>query len=144
MAVELHLRVRNDTGELARVAAALETFGAEHGLGAKDVFDVTLALDEILTNVIWYAFESGAEREIDVRLGLADGELRIEVEDGGRAFDPLSVPAVDLALERPAEEREVGGLGMHLVRHAMHALEYRREMDRNILTMRRRVSRREG
>jgi len=144
VAGELTLRVRNDTAELARVAAALEAFAAEHGLGDKDVFDVTLALDEVLTNVIWYAFDGGAEQWIDVRVTLGDLDLEVEVRDGGRAFDPLSVPAVDLALERPAEEREIGGLGMHLVRHAMHALEYRREDDRNVLTMRRRVSREEA
>lgn len=144
VAADLRLRVRNETRELSRVAAEIEGFGGAHGLTDKDVFDVCLALDEVLTNVIWYAFDADTEREIDVHLALVDGELRIEVADDGRPFDPLSVPGVELDLELPAEERKIGGLGMHLVRHAMHSLEYHRHLDKNVLTMRRRVSRRES
>ena len=138
--VVLHLR--NDTAELERLAAELARFGSAHGLSERDLFQVTLALDEVVTNVISYAFDDAAEHEIAVRLRFAAGGIAIEVEDDGRPFDPLAVPPVDAQLERPIEEREVGGLGLHLVRRTMDGLEYRREMGKNVLTMRKRVSRR--
>ena len=56
-----------------------------------------------------------------------------EVEDDGRAFNPLDLarPGIEAGLDRPG----VGGLGVHLVRSMMDTVEYRRERDRNIFTM---------
>jgi len=142
MSPALTLDVRNDTAELGRVAVELARFGAAHGLDEQDVFETTLALDEVLTNVIWYAFGDGEAHEIAVRVELVEDELAIEVEDDGVAFDPLGVKPLDRELGSPVQERPVGGLGMHFVRRTMHALAYRREMGKNILMMRRRVAQR--
>ena len=143
MAAELVLHLRNDVGELERVATTLAAFGARHALAERDVFEVTLALDEVLTNVIWYAFDDEAVHDIVVRLWLDDGLLHVEVEDDGRSFDPLTVPSAAEELAQPVEERRVGGLGLHLVRRTMHALAYQRDMGRNRLTMSKHVAPRE-
>lgn len=143
MKEEAVLHLRNDVRELGRAAAELARFGEAHRLGEQAVFEITLALDEVLTNVIWYAYADGGEHEIVVRLGIDGDDVVVEVEDGGRPFDPLDVARVEDELERPVHERRVGGLGIHLVRRAMSGLAYRREMGKNILTMRRRVSEKE-
>jgi anti-sigma regulatory factor (Ser/Thr protein kinase) len=139
MGDERILLVRNDVSELGRVAAEVALFAAEHGVAEKDLFDVTLALDEVLTNVVWYAFDDDLEHQIAVRLAFAAGELTLEVEDDGRAFDPLEVSLAEEELGLDVEERRIGGLGMYLVRHAMDALVYRREMGKNRLTMTKRL-----
>jgi anti-sigma regulatory factor (Ser/Thr protein kinase) len=63
----------------------------------------------------------------------APTELRIEVEDDGRPFDPLAHSAPDLS--QPLDKRPVGGMGIHMIRKSMDRVEYRRADGKNILTM---------
>jgi len=63
----------------------------------------------------------------------ADGEVRVEVIDGGKQFNPLTLPPVDVAA--PLETRPIGGLGIHMMRQLMDTVEYRRERDTNILLL---------
>ena len=123
----------NRLTELERVAHEVEAFGDAHQIAAKVIFNVSLALDEVLTNVISYGYPEGGEHVITVRLALQAAELVIEVEDDGCPFNPLEIAPPDL--EEVPEERPIGGLGLHLVRKVMDRLEYRREQDRNILVM---------
>ncbi len=123
----------NQLTELEHVAREVEAFGEAHGIAAELIFKVTVALDEILTNVISYAYPQGGEHVITVRLAVQAAELVIEVEDDGRPFNPLTVAPPDL--EQLPEQRPIGGLGVHLVRKMMDRLEYRREQNKNFLVM---------
>ncbi len=123
----------NQLTELERVAHEVEAFGEAHGITAKVIFNVNVALDEILTNVISYAYPEGGAHVITVRLAVQAAELVIEVEDDGRPFNPLTVASPDL--EEPPAERPIGGLGLHFVRRMMDRLEYRREQGKNLLVM---------
>ncbi len=131
----LEIRVRNDLAEIAGVAETVERFLGEAGADDAVVFRVNLCLDELLTNVISYGFQDDDEHHIDLRLAVADGILRIELEDDARAFNPLDVPPPDL--DSGLEVREIGGLGIHFVRETMDRVAYRRAGDRNLLTMQR-------
>jgi anti-sigma regulatory factor (Ser/Thr protein kinase) len=131
------LELRSDPRELDRLARAVEEFGARYELTEQQVFHLQLALEEVVTNIIVHGDDIG-EHPILVSLGVETGEVCVEVQDQGRAFDPLSVPAADLS--RPLSDRAPGGLGIHLVRAVMDSLYYRREGDRNILVMKKRVA----
>jgi anti-sigma regulatory factor (Ser/Thr protein kinase) len=91
------------------------------------------ALDDVLNNVVSYAFEGEEDHEIRVSLEFEGGSLTVIVADDGIPFDPLaqSEPQTD----QPLEERMIGGLGIHLVRNLTDELRYRRESDSNVLTM---------
>lgn len=58
----------------------------------------------------------------------------MEFEDRGREFNPLEIAEPDL--ETPIEDRQLGGLGIHLVKNMVDLAEYRRDGDRNILLLR--------
>ena len=132
------LRLRNDLTELNRLTDFVEVFAEEIGLATTMLFELNLVLDELFTNIVSYGYADGAEHEITVRLSLVAGDQRpevvVEVEDDGQPFDPTAaaIPAFELTLE----ERSVGGLGIHLVRRLMDVIVYRREHDRNVLSMR--------
>ncbi len=98
-----------------------------------------LALEAHLTNLINYGFEDAQVHQIFIRLEMVNGGFQVEVEDDGKAFNPLEFPAPDLTL--PLSERPVGGLGIHLIRSFMDELNYRREGGRNLFQMRKRVGR---
>ena len=97
-----------------------------------------MALDEALNNIIAYGYEDGAADEIVVTLGYAPPEILLEIEDGGRAFDPLQMPPPDLTA--PLQDRKVGGLGIHLIRNLMDDVSYTRTVDKNCLRMVKTVS----
>jgi len=129
----------NQRTEIERVVEFAERFGEEHQLPAELVMTIHLVLDEVVANIINHAYDDAAEHQIRVTLALEDSELGIRVEDDGRAFDPLAAPPPDLDL--PLEERPVGGLGIHIVRSVMDAVEYQRDGGRNVLIMRKTIGR---
>jgi serine/threonine-protein kinase RsbW len=138
MAEPTTVTLKNRLSEIARVAHVVETFGSRHALPARLVFEVNLALDEILTNVISYGYDDDAEHDIVVRLTMQPGELAVQVEDDGRPFNPLDVAAP--SLDVPLQERPIGGLGVHLVRKVIDGVEYRRQDGKNIMVMTKRAS----
>ena len=129
----MEIVLTNRPEEKPRLLRALEAFAAEHRLPAKVLQAADLALEEHLTNVSKYAYADTALHEIRVRLSSDERALVVEVEDDGRAFNPLEAPPVDTSI--PLEERSIGGLGIHLMRRFMDTLDYRRESGRNILRM---------
>jgi serine phosphatase RsbU (regulator of sigma subunit)/anti-sigma regulatory factor (Ser/Thr protein kinase) len=133
----LSVSLTNNRSEIERVGELVEAFGARHDLPPPVVFAVNLALEETLMNVISYGYGDNAEHQIQVRLALDQGEVRAEVEDDGAPFNPLEAPVPDVS--RPIETRPVGGLGIHLTRQVMDGLEYRRQGNKNLLIMRKRV-----
>ena len=117
---------------------ALQEFALDHRLPEKVLQAADLSLEEHLTNVMNYGFDDAQVHEILVRLEIVDGGFQIEVEDDGKAFNPLDYPGPDLNL--PPSERPIGGLGIHLIRSFMDELGYRREGGRNVFQMRKKVT----
>lgn len=130
--------VRNRLGELERMTAAIETFAKNAGMASKAIFELTLAVNEIVTNIISYAYDDRREHQIVIRLALQPGEVTVEVEDDGQPFDPLRVP--EPAVDAPLAERPVGGLGLLLVRKVTDALAYHRCENKNVLALRKRIA----
>ncbi|MDD4626935.1 MAG: ATP-binding protein [Syntrophomonas sp.] len=131
----MEYRLKNELEEIRLLAEAIELWGKENGIPGKALFQLNLALDELLTNTITYAYPEGGEHEILLRL-VPEGEkeLQIEIRDDGLAFNPLEVKAPDI--KQDIDERPIGGLGIHLVRQMIDEIEYRRENGQNILLMR--------
>lgn len=100
------------------------------GLGPQDLYRVDLAAEEILTNIIKYAYPDGGGR-VEVACGMQGPSFVMEFSDQGTPFDPLS--AGDPLLSEDIEERPVGGLGIHLVRQVMDQVAYQRQDQTNLL-----------
>jgi serine/threonine-protein kinase RsbW len=136
--VSVSVTLANDQSEVEKLGRLVEAFGEVHSLSPQSIFSVNLALDEVVTNIIRYAYnDNGLLHPIVVRLTFEDGVLAAQVEDDGRAFNPLEAPAPDI--DASIEERPVGGLGIHLVRSMMDSVEYRRDDGRNVFIMKKRL-----
>jgi anti-sigma regulatory factor (Ser/Thr protein kinase) len=107
------------------------------GAGVKKVYDIELALEEALVNIINYAYPEAAGN-IELTCRYEEEWLLVEIVDTGTPFDVLSLPAPDTTLG--IEERGVGGLGIHFIRKLMDEVAYRREGNRNILEMKVRLA----
>ena len=135
MAHELALTVSTDPGDLARLTTAVESFAERAQLAPDVAYALQLTLEEVVTNVMKYAYPAdGAHTHpIYVHIGLSGDRLRLEVADEGRSFDPLS--HVRGPQSERLEDQQIGGLGIELVKQLMDEVTYRREGDRNVLSM---------
>lgn len=97
------------------------------------VFQLNLALEEAVVNVMNYAY--GEEKGQPVILDMeAEGDtLTFILSDNGAPFDPTAAEDPDITLS--AEERGIGGLGIFLVKQLMEEVHYERENEQNKLTM---------
>jgi anti-sigma regulatory factor (Ser/Thr protein kinase) len=135
----LELVIENRLEEIARVHEQLDELAAREGLPARPAADIHIALEEYLTNSINYGYPGNHPGRIAVRFHLYPSELRVEIEDDARPFNPLLAPAVDI--HQPIDERPVGGLGLHLIRKLTDQLRYERQGDCNKVVL---VKRLEG
>jgi serine/threonine-protein kinase RsbW len=140
MTPSLTLILKNHTAEVARLVEAIESFGTHAGVSSDLTYRLTLALDEIVSNVIRHGFDDDKEHSFEVRIALNDGVVTAVIEDDGHPYDPRESPAPDLSL--PIEDRGPGGLGMFLVRQTMDSIDYERKQGKNVLTVT--ASRRDG
>jgi serine/threonine-protein kinase RsbW len=131
------IRLPVEVKEIERLNGLVRRFGELHEIPSRALYAMNLALDEVVTNTILYGFEDPAGKELAVRLVASPGEVFGELIDEGREFNPMTVPSPDL--NAPLQERELGGLGLHLVRSLMDRLEYRRDGSKNVLTLVKRI-----
>jgi anti-sigma regulatory factor (Ser/Thr protein kinase) len=131
------IRLEAQLPEVERLNRLARQFGELHEIPGRALYSLNLALDELVTNVILYGYEDPTDQQIVVRIEAEPGRLSGVIEDEGREFDPVSAPPPDLT--SPLASRELGGLGIHLVRSLMEEVSYRREGAKNFLTIRKRI-----
>lgn len=123
----------NKIEEIGRLVSFLEELSQKLDLSVETAFNIHLALEEAITNVIMYAYPKDEEHVIELAVHNTDNELIFEIIDEGVEFDPTLHPDADTTLA--LDERPIGGLGIFLIRRIMQKVEYRREDGRNILTL---------
>ncbi|WP_243359531.1 ATP-binding protein [Fundidesulfovibrio terrae] len=131
MSEQLSLRIGNSLPELDRLHSEVECFLARCGVGGRTAYHIQLALDELVTNVICYAFDVQGGHSVEVLLERGPDTVDMTIRDAGKPFNPLLAPAPDL--DASPEARRVGGLGIHFVRTTMDRLSYERKDGMNIL-----------
>lgn len=107
-----------------------------HGCDMKVQTQISIAIEEIFVNITNYAYkpEIGG---VTIRVAVGD-EIIIEFEDKGIPYNPLE--AMDPDIHKSAEEREIGGLGIFMVKKIMDSIEYRNVDNKNILTIRKGIA----
>ena len=129
----LELVMVNELAEIGRVLESLDEFAKSNGLDDAIRRPVLLAVDDLLNNVLSYAFEDAATHEISLAVELSGHRLSVTMSDDGTPFNPFGaeVPEISTGLTDP----DVGGLGLHLVRTLMDDYRYERRAGRNIVTI---------
>lgn len=125
----LLLQINGDPDSIAVVARRIEALAADRGWPQRLVFDLNLAIDELVTNAFAHGLAGRPDAQITIRLQQRDDRIELEILDNGIEFNPLAADAPDL--DEGVEQRPVGGLGIHLVRQMMDQLCYQRVGDRN-------------
>jgi anti-sigma regulatory factor (Ser/Thr protein kinase) len=129
----LELTLHNQASEITLAHQALDQFVANHSLRLAGLARLHVAIEEHLTNIISYGYRPGQTGTIQIRLALTDTNLRVEIEDDARPFNPLQAAEIDTSV--PLKNKPVGGLGVFLIRKSVDKLEYRRVGERNVLVL---------
>ena len=140
---DLRISLKNRLNQVEVALTELDAFAADNKLDNQTAHAARLALDELLNNTISYGYDEGAEggegqQEITINMAISNGNLEIVLKDGAKPFNPFEQAPPNLDL--PLEEREVGGLGIHLVRKFIDHYDYQYQDGMNIVTLRRALS----
>jgi anti-sigma regulatory factor (Ser/Thr protein kinase) len=128
-------RLRGVLADLDTVHAAISDFSRQHALPEDLTTPLRLALDELITNVVEHGFDRQAleERYLVLRLDATSEVVQATIEDNGIPFDPTVAAAAEPGGE--LDDRPIGGLGLHIVRRSIDRMQYRRDGERNVLTI---------
>lgn len=120
--------------QLDAVQAFIEEELEENGCPMKAVMQISIAVEEIYVNIAHYAYHPEIG-EATVRCCVGGDPLQVTVQflDSGKPFDPLAKPDADVSLS--AEERDIGGLGILMVKKSMDDVTYEYKDGCNILTL---------
>ena len=131
--MEKQLILQNDISEIPRLATFLDEIADELSLPMDLVFNLNLVLEEAVSNVIMYAYPKDVTNDILLTARADGSSLIFTLTDSGEEFDPTQVPDADVTLS--AEERQIGGLGIFLIRNIMNKVEYQRIEGKSVFTL---------
>ena len=130
----LHLALRSELPEIGRARWALLQFLARENLPARTIYRLEVVLEEVLGNIIRYAFTEPSRSAIALTVMLVAGDVGLTSEDSGTPFDPRDVPEPS----RPTDigDAKVGRWGISLVRKLADGFHHQRRDERNLLEVR--------
>jgi sigma-B regulation protein RsbU (phosphoserine phosphatase) len=126
------MQIRNEPGEIGRIAAVVEDIAASWALDPKTAMEINLILEELVSNIIFYAYEDDQSHLVMIDLRKEKNQVRLTVTDDGKPFN-LKEIRDEVTPDLSIEERKIGGLGIHLVRSLADRVDYHREGERNIV-----------
>ena len=125
--------LQNDIQQVPLLAQFVDEACETAGLNMATSMKLNLAIEEAVVNVMNYAYPQGTIGDINIEVQVDNNQLEFIISDSGTPFDPTTKAEVDTTLS--AEERPIGGLGIHLVRNIMDSINYERVNGKNILAL---------
>lgn len=130
----LTLHFANSAEEAPRIARRIEYYLHDKKISDSIINKILLCVDELITNIIAHAYTDKQEHAVLLDCKVIDNTIELELRDDGVPFDPTTQTRPDVKLS--LENRDIGGLGIHLVMTLMDKVEYQREGDFNVLKAR--------
>ena len=131
------LTFKNEEQELNRVAEFMEGVCDELQLDMHVAMKIQVAMEEMVTNVIFYAYPKGTSADIKLTAESDGKEVTFVLSDTGKPFDPTAKEDADLDVN--PMDREQGGMGILIVKNIMNEVSYERLGDMNQLTMKKKL-----
>lgn len=128
------LTVEATLENLIPVQAFIEEELEARNCSMADMLQISIAVEEIYVNIAHYAYNPEVGHAT-VLCEIAEDPLQVTIQflDNGKPFNPLAKEDADISLS--AEERDIGGLGIYMVKQTMDNVSYSHEEGKNILTL---------
>jgi sigma-B regulation protein RsbU (phosphoserine phosphatase) len=133
-----NLTLPNDINTIPQLNEYIDSVCEDMGLDMATSMSLNLALEEAVVNVMNYAYPEGTKGTVNIETIADNTQITFIISDSGKFFDPTAKEEVDTTLS--AEERPIGGLGIHLIRQIMNHVVYERKDDKNILKLTKNIS----
>ena len=133
-----HLCLTNDIETVPQLNDFIDGICDEAGIDMSLAMSLNLAIEEAVVNVMEYAYPDGTKGDVNIEVTTGESFIQFVITDSGKPFDPTAKGEVDTTLS--AEERPIGGLGIHLVRQIMDSVNYEYANGMNILTLRKELA----
>ena len=137
--IKKSLLLGKDLTALEDLEAGMEELKESCGLSSRDHYQIRLALDELVTNVVSYGFAEGVGSRITIDIAIIP-EVKCEIDytDDAPPFNPVEhcVPSE----KSKNEQGNFGGMGIFLVKQVMDEVAYRYENGRNLLRMKKQLA----
>ena len=131
------IKIKNQVGELEKVNQFVEEICEELGLDMELQMNLNLVLEEMVSNVIFYAYPKGTPEEIELAAESDGKELTFVLSDNGIEFDPTAKEDADPDVN--PMDRDIGGMGIYIVKNIMNQVTYQRLEGKNLLTMKKEI-----
>ena len=138
MQYQSHITLPNDVQATTELGIFVDEVCENVGFDMSTTFKLNLAIEEAVVNVMSYAYPAGTKGDVDIDAEADDEQLKFVISDSGTPFDPTQKGEVDTTLS--AEDRGIGGLGIHLIRQIMDTINYERVDGKNVLTLRKKLT----
>ncbi len=127
------MKILNKKDDLRNLLTQVDGFLAHNCKNPAIVNKLVMCMDELITNIISYGYSDKADHEIEIsaQVDTVKHEVTITMKDDGMEFDPTNPNKPNL--RQPVQQRQVGGLGLHIVSSILDKMVYQRENDKNIL-----------
>lgn len=133
MIAEFSRTLDHGSAAFAPLLEAIEAYLEKNNVPQALVVRLMVAFDEVISNIRNHGGVHGRTPRIDVQIGITDRSVEAEIRDDGKAFDPLELQMPDTSLS--IEQRDIGGLGIHLVRELMDDVRHERRDGINLLRL---------
>ena len=127
------LVIGNKIPDITIAIEKFEIFAAEHNISDMVSMQVNVVFDELLANIINYGFVDEKEHVIDIEIRYNGDKLIIIFSDDGIPFNPFE--KTDPNTELSIDERDIGGLGVHIVKKLMDDYSYKRTIGKNVISV---------
>ena len=131
------ISLSNNVEEIPLLASFVDEVCEAVGFDMSTTMSLNLAIEEAVVNVMTYAYPPDTKGEVNIVAKANDERLKFVISDSGMPFDPTVKGEIDISMT--AEERPIGGLGIHLVRKIMDSINYERIDGKNVLTLRKKL-----
>ncbi len=130
--------IKSKIAEIPKLTDSFSSYGKKNHLDDDSIFDFCVALDEIVNNIVNYGYNGESVHEIKINFSLKKDLICVCVSDDGKPFNPCELTPPDIS--KPIEEKPVGGLGFFLVKQLMDSVEYKRQENKNILVLNKKIN----
>ncbi len=125
--------INNDFDELEKIQSFITELGKNHNIGTKNISHIQLALEELIVNIISYAYEDQKTHQIQLKVELSQNKLILCLSNQGKAFNPVTYKSTNTHTN--LRERTLGGVGVLLARNLVDDMSYSYQNDTNQLTL---------
>ena len=124
-------KIKNTFTEIESLCIKINDLAQNNNFSDKIIFCLNICIEEMLTNIVKYAYDDKNEHEIKVILEIVDKIITLTIVDDGHEFNPLEAEMPDVSSD--IKHRQIGGIGIFLTLKMADKISYNRRNNKNFI-----------